>query len=699
MQPPPPPPQYDALFTTQVKPPDLHPPPLNQQEEVAYDTGGSKYCKHLHAAIVSDTLPCVFAGYCSYRFFLCFLHFGKPVNAYNVDAILILSLLMTAGIVVHLKQRNSFPLRSTVIAVLSICIGGFFARFNLASTLSDETYLGLGPKYNLNRTAQAHLIPLLYGVMHVCLIIFALLPLTMCRMLIRAVMSFEADFMPTCFPSYVQQTSALTHFLHLHSLYGVHRFLGYSLCIGLYVGAVAWWIAMYFSCAQYGEGECEVFLPAGSFFDIRGAPWFCEEADLEASSTKFRDEVIDYDSCLFEDSGNPGAVLFLRILVTLAVCTMFAASTLKYPLANTSSEGPSFPYNTVFWKTKVEPNSFEIFMYAHILGADAIAMGAFFSRFEVFYPTFTFWVLFAIDKIVAYLSITKLDIEKVGHPAHVAESTSILQLTLDMRSSLFRFKAGQIVYLRCWQLSMFEWHPFSIASSNVEGEVRLLIKIHKEGSWTRKLQQVLAHPNSLRSLSVKGPFGSTFQDLHQNDFVMLIGTSTGIAGALSVVDDIAHRRNSKTKVWFVWSTRDLSDVRCVASDLRKAVTSTDGSTETRIRATIHVTAKQGAKEIANLTEEVNSPAADEIDPEDIDPDLEERTQDLRFAASLLRSGRPVWRTYFQSFAASCVLSSVTKGKICVCTSQSAIMADVKSSLESIDFPSNVDIEFTSENFQ
>ena len=101
-----------------------------------------------------------------------------------------------------------------------------------------------------------------------------------------------------------------------------------------------------------------------------------------------------------------------------------------------------------------------------------------------------------------------------------------------------------------------------------------------------------------------------------------------------------------------------------------------------------------------MTEEANSEefgtAEDTVQD---DPELAERNDDLGFAAGLLRSGRPVWRTYFQSFAASCVLSSVSKGKICVCTSQSAIMADVRSSLDSVDFPDNVDIEFTSENFQ
>ena len=425
------------------------------------------------------------------------------MKSYNVDLVLLLSLVVVAGVLLHLKQRNGFAIRSTVIALFSACIGGVLARQFLASDLSDETYLGLGPQYNLNRSIQAHLVPLLYGVMHVCLIIFALLPLTMCRMLIRAVMAFEADFLPSCFPTYVKQTTVLTRVFCLHSLYACHRFLGYALCTGLYVGAVAWWTALYYSCAEFGEKECSAFLPAGSFFDFRGAPWFCEQADLEGSSSRFRDEVLDYDACVFNESGNSGAVLFLRILVTLAVCTMFATSTLKYPLSNASPAAPSFPYNTRLWKSVIEPNSFEIFMYAHILGADAIAFGAFFSRFEVFYPTFCFWVLFAIDKLVAYLSITNLDIEKIGVPTHIAESTSILQLRLNMSNSMFRFKAGQIVYLRCWQLSMFEWHPFSIASCDSAGEVRLLIKIHKEGSWTKKLQQVLVHPNSLRTLSVR----------------------------------------------------------------------------------------------------------------------------------------------------------------------------------------------------
>ena len=151
----------------------------------------------------------------------------------------------------------------------------------------------------------------------------------------------------------------------------------------------------------------------------------------------------------------------------------------------------------------------------------------------------------------------------------------------------------------------------------------------------------------------------------------------------------------------MWSTRDLNDVKCVAGDLRKAVSSSDDRTaETRIRATIHITGKQAGKEIARMTEEANSEAFGTVeDNAQDDPELAERNGDLEFAARLLRSGRPVWRTYFQSFAASCVLSSVSKGKICVCTSQSAIMVDVRNSLDSVVFPDNVDIEFTSENFQ
>ena len=154
-------------------------------------------------------------------------------------------------------------------------------------------------------------------------------------------------------------------------------------------------------------------------------------------------------------------------------------------------------------------------------------------------------------------------------------------------------------------------------------------------------------------------------------------------------------------MWFVWSTRDLNDVKCVAGDLRAAVSSSDNrAVETRIRATIHITAKQGAKDIENMTEEANSEAFGTMEGHaQEDPELAEQNKDLRFAAQLLRSGRPVWRTYFQSFAASCVLSSVSKGKICVCTSQSAIMVDVRNSLDSVVFPDNVDIEFTSENFQ
>lgn len=58
-------------------------------------------------------------------------------------------------------------------------------------------------------------------------------------------------------------------------------------------------------------------------------------------------------------------------------------------------------------------------------------------------------------------------------------------------------------------ISKLQWHPFTITSnSNLETEM-LSVMIKSEGSWSRKLHQMLSSPSSIDRLevSVEGPYG------------------------------------------------------------------------------------------------------------------------------------------------------------------------------------------------
>lgn len=72
-----------------------------------------------------------------------------------------------------------------------------------------------------------------------------------------------------------------------------------------------------------------------------------------------------------------------------------------------------------------------------------------------------------------------------------------------------------IMFINVPSISKLQWHPFTITSnSNVEPE-KLSILIKGEGSWSKKLYEMLSSPSSSPDrleVSVEGPYGPVSTD-------------------------------------------------------------------------------------------------------------------------------------------------------------------------------------------
>ena len=70
------------------------------------------------------------------------------------------------------------------------------------------------------------------------------------------------------------------------------------------------------------------------------------------------------------------------------------------------------------------------------------------------------------------------------------------------------YSPTSILFMNVPSISKLQWHPFTInSSSNLEPET-LSIVIKSEGSWSKKLYQLLSSPSSIDHLevSVEGPY-------------------------------------------------------------------------------------------------------------------------------------------------------------------------------------------------
>jgi hypothetical protein len=302
--------------------------------------------------------------------------------------------------------------------------------------------------------------------------------------------------------------------LGIHEMYHQHRMIGYIFLIGLSTSACIWWFILYHSCADGGRDACLAFYPDGLYVDIRGPPWFCTKDILAAGDvvrghrTAYR-QMFPYDECLFEEDGNPNGVIFLREAVVVSMMVLVVTAEFKYPVLNlfppsqkTASVVPPVAVDQTklsfvdralgafdkavqsFWDNWIVNNQFELFMYTHVAMAYTVALAAFFSRWEVFYPSAFCWGLYALDRLYVIYYEEKFYFSQKGSQDYVGA----YKLTLKKRHGReWISKAGQIVFVQCPELGELwlgrQWHAFSLASSNCENveethdRIELLIQV------------------------------------------------------------------------------------------------------------------------------------------------------------------------------------------------------------------------------
>jgi hypothetical protein len=128
-------------------------------------------------------------GYMSFTYFRCAQFMGQVstdftrVGVISVNMVLILLCLIPGE-----KERNPKEWLKATITATAILIGGYMALETRYNNLHDVTFLGMPAKYDFTRLDISLMAPVLYGMMHNCLLMWCFLPLTMCRALLTAIM-------------------------------------------------------------------------------------------------------------------------------------------------------------------------------------------------------------------------------------------------------------------------------------------------------------------------------------------------------------------------------------------------------------------------------------------------------------------------------------------------------------------------------
>ncbi|KAH7656820.1 NAD(P)H oxidase (H(2)O(2)-forming) protein [Dioscorea alata] len=214
---------------------------------------------------------------------------------------------------------------------------------------------------------------------------------------------------------------------------------------------------------------------------------------------------------------------------------------------------------------------FNAFWYAHHLLVLIYALLVLHSCFIYLTTTWykkTAWMYISIP-LTIYISerLTRVLREKNYHvniikaaiyPGNV--------LSIQMRKPPgFRYKSGMYLFLKCPDVSPFEWHPFSITSA--PGDPFLSVHIRTLGDWTTELRNLFAkacevevvakkvnlvrqettviadaqvQPTSFPKLLIDGPYGAPAQNYKKYDILLLIGLGIGATPFISILRDLLN---------------------------------------------------------------------------------------------------------------------------------------------------------------
>ncbi|KAJ1982836.1 hypothetical protein H4R33_004954 [Dimargaris cristalligena] len=335
-------------------------------------------------------------------------------------------------------------------------------------------------------------------------------------------------------------------------------------------------------------------------------------------------------------------------------------------------------------QAKVRRRSFETFWYTHHL-------------FLVFFGGFTihggfclvkpdsgqcsnmasFWkywvasgVMYLIERCLRETrSRHKTVITKVvQHPSNTVE--------IQIRKDFWHSQAGQYIFINCPEVSLHQWHPFTLTSSPEEKFISIHMRV--VGNWTRafairlgcelvdrkqtkgraKLQRphvvnaiesststqftsagrvFPTQSHTLPQVLIDGPFGCASEDVFNYEVAVLVGAGIGVTPFASVLKSIWYRTNAPLgksrlrKVYFFWIARDKECFEWFQS-LLKAIENEDVNQFIEIRT--YLTGRLNQDEMRNVM------LNDEEGQEDALTGLKSPTY----------YGRPNWETVFNNMS-------------------------------------------------
>ncbi|KAL9672554.1 hypothetical protein QQ045_028805 [Rhodiola kirilowii] len=219
---------------------------------------------------------------------------------------------------------------------------------------------------------------------------------------------------------------------------------------------------------------------------------------------------------------------------------------------------------------------FNAFWYAHhllvLVYILLVAHGWFLFLTKEWYKKTT-WMYILVPVLLYASERTITSFRDHNHPVGIIKAIiytgNVLALYMTKPPG-FKYKSGMYIFVKCPDISNFEWHPFSITSA--PGDDFLSVHIRTLGDWTTELKNRFepaceptaptakrgslmrletktvsnydSTPPSFPKIFIKGPYGAPAQNYKKYDTLLLIGLGIGATPFISILKDLINNMKS-----------------------------------------------------------------------------------------------------------------------------------------------------------
>ncbi|KAK0614769.1 FAD-binding domain-containing protein [Immersiella caudata] len=189
--------------------------------------------------------------------------------------------------------------------------------------------------------------------------------------------------------------------------------------------------------------------------------------------------------------------------------------------------------------------NYEVFQLGHLLIYPLLGMlFAHGSDGMLQYPMLGYWLAFPTLMVIAERG-TRLVVgfHRITARLRVLDGETV-EVTANMpRRQIWGYRAGQYVLLQVPELSLFQWHPFTVS---VCAGTKIQLHIKTDGNWTRRLRALADESGQAEiAVGINGPFGAPAQRFYDFSHTIVVGSGIGVTPFSGILSDLQARDNAQ----------------------------------------------------------------------------------------------------------------------------------------------------------